>query len=60
VDIVTVGCVASERTTDAEQFIVRVSDNTEYGHASTYMNQLYRLWEFRPEGSDIYELQTNL
>jgi hypothetical protein len=38
VNIVPVGCVSSERTTDAKYFIVRMCDNTKYGHASTYQN----------------------
>jgi hypothetical protein len=33
VDIVAVGCMASECATDAKHFVVRVSDNTEYRHA---------------------------
>jgi hypothetical protein len=35
VDIIAVGCVAGEGTTDAENFVVRVGDNTKDGHAST-------------------------
>jgi hypothetical protein len=38
VNIVPVGRVSSERTTDAKYFIVRMCDNTKYGHASTYQN----------------------
>jgi len=55
VDIIAIGSVSSECATDTEYFVVRVSDNTEYGHTYPYLNQLYRWWEFTADGSYICE-----